>query len=45
MNIIRISRPTLTEEERAKRMREIKKATIDLVVATEKAKLRKDTHS
>lgn len=36
MAIITISRPELTAEERAKRMEAIKKATVDLVVATEK---------
>lgn len=41
MNIITISRPELTAEERAKRMEEIKKAAIRLVLETEKAKLRK----
>lgn len=37
-NIIIIHRPELTVEERARRMEQIKKATIDLVLATEKAK-------
>lgn len=41
MAIISISRPELTPEERAKRMEAIKKATVDLVVATEKAKAKK----
>ena len=45
MNVITISRPELTAEEREKRMREIKQAAIELVVATEKAKIRKETHS
>ena len=40
-NIITVSRPVLTEEERAKRMEAIKKATIQLVIATEKAKAQK----
>jgi hypothetical protein len=42
MNIIRISRPDLPAEEREKRMHEIKQAAIDLITATEKAKLRKE---
>lgn len=37
-NIIVINRPTLTPEEHAKRMERIKKAAIDLVIATERAK-------
>lgn len=41
MAIIHISRPELTAEERAKRMEAIKKAAVDLVVATEKAKAKK----
>ena len=41
MAIISISRPDLTPEERAKRMEAIKKATVDLIVATEKAKAKK----
>lgn len=41
MAIITVSRPELTAEERAKRMEAIKKATVDLVVATEKAKAKK----
>lgn len=41
MAIIHISRPELTPEERAKRMEAIKKATVDLVVATEKARAKK----
>jgi len=45
MNIVRVSRPELTAEEREKRMREIKQAAIDLIVATEKTKIRKEnTH-
>ena len=35
---VRVYRPILTEEERARRMEAIKKATIDLVIATEKIK-------
>lgn len=41
MAIIKITRPELTAEERAKRMEAIKKAAVDLVVATEKAKAKK----
>ena len=36
--IVTISRPTLTPQEREKRMAEIKKAAVKLVIATEKAK-------
>lgn len=39
--IVTISRPQLTAEEREKRMREIKQATIRLIIETEKAKLNK----
>ena len=38
MAIIHISRPELTPEERAKRMEAIKKAAVDLVIATERVK-------
>ena len=38
MNIITVTRPELTAEERAKRMKAIKEAAVRLVVATEKAK-------
>lgn len=41
--IVTISRPQLTAEEREKRMREIKQATIRLIIETEKAKLKKHT--
>lgn len=41
MAIVRISCPELTPEERAKRMEAIKKATVALIVATEKAKAKK----
>ena len=44
MAIIRITRPELTAEEREKRMEAIKKATVDLVVATERKKATKCTH-
>jgi hypothetical protein len=42
MNIITVHRPTLTPEEYAKRMERIKKAAIDLVIATERVKKRKE---
>lgn len=38
MNIITIHRPTLTDEERAKRMEEIKQAATRLLVETAKRK-------
>ena len=38
MAIIHISRPELTTEERARRMEEIKRATLDLIVATAQKK-------
>lgn len=41
-NIIIVHRPTLTEEERARRMEEIKRAAVKLFIATEKAKARKE---
>lgn len=41
MAIIHVTRPELTAEEREKRMEAIKKAAVDLVVATEKAKAKK----
>lgn len=37
-NIIIVKRPELTPEEYARRMARIKKAAIDLVIATERAK-------
>ena len=40
MNIIRITRPKLTEEERAKRMEEIKQAAARLIAETERQKRR-----
>jgi len=40
-NIVTVSRPTLTPAERARRMEAIKKAAVDLVLATEAAKERK----
>lgn len=39
--IVRVYRPILTEEERTRRMETIKKAAIDLVIATEKSKAKK----
>ena len=39
---IRVYRPILTEEERARRMEAIKKAAVDLVIAAEKAKKNKN---
>ena len=42
-NIIIVHRPTLTAEERSRRMDEIKKAAVKLFIATEKAKARKET--
>ena len=41
MAIVTVRRPELTDAERAKRMEEIKKAAIRLVIETEKAKARK----
>ena len=40
--IVRVYRPILTEEERERRMEAIKKAAVDLVIATEKAKQNKN---
>ena len=42
MAIIHIYRPELTAEERAKRMEAIKKAAVDLVIATERKKAREN---
>ena len=39
--IVRVYRPILTEEERARRMEAIKKAAVDLVIAAERAKQKK----
>jgi hypothetical protein len=36
--IIKVHRPELTEEEKAKRMEQIKQAAIQLIVATERKK-------
>ena len=41
MIITTISRPTLTPEERAKRMEEIKESAVRLVLATQRANLKK----
>lgn len=38
--IVRIHRPVLTEEERAKRMKEVEKAAIKLILAAERAHAR-----
>lgn len=40
---VRVFRPILTEEERARRMEAIKKAAVDLVIATEKSKAKKES--
>lgn len=40
-NIVTVSRPQLTPVERARRMEAIKKAAVDLVIATEMAKRKK----
>ena len=40
-NIVTVSRPQLTPVERAHRMEAIKKAAVDLVIATETAKRKK----
>ena len=40
-NFITVRRPILTEEERARRMEEIKRAAVRLVVETEKVKRQK----
>lgn len=39
MAIVTVTRPNLTEAERAKRLEEIKQAAMQLVTATEKKKL------
>ena len=38
---VRVYRPILTEDERARRMEAIKKAAVDLVIATERTKQKK----
>ena len=45
MNIIRVTRPQLTAEEREKRMDAIKQAAINLIAETEKTKLRNEKKS
>lgn len=45
MAFVTIHRPTLTAEERAKRMEKIKQAAVQLVLETEKAKKRKNQRS
>ena len=40
MNIIRVTRPTLTEEERARRYEEIKQAAARLILETDRRKRR-----
>lgn len=42
-NIVRIHRPDLTPEERAHRLEAIKKAAVNLVIATEAEKRKKVT--
>lgn len=42
MATVTVTRPNLTEEERAKRMKAIKEAATRLVIETEKAKIRKE---
>ena len=42
MATVTVIRPELTAEERAKRMEEIKRAAVRLVIETEKAKKRKE---
>lgn len=37
-NIVTVNRPELTEQERVKRMNEIKRAAVDLVLATMRKK-------
>lgn len=44
MNIIRVTRPTLTAEERAKRMEEIKQASARLIIATEQKRRNNGKH-
>ena len=39
---VRVYRPILTEEERARRMEAIKKAAVTLIIATEKTKQNKN---
>lgn len=41
-NIVIVHRPQLTTEERERRMEEIKRAAVQLYIATEKVKARKE---
>ena len=41
--IVRVYRPILTEDERARRMEAIKKAAVDLVIAAEKSKAKQES--
>lgn len=43
-NIITVHRPKLTEEERAKRMKQIKEAAARLVIANEERKAHVNAH-
>jgi hypothetical protein len=42
MAIVTVTRPNLTEGERAKRMKAIKEAATRLIIETEKSKIRKE---
>lgn len=44
-NIITVERPILTEEERERRMKEIKRAAVQLVTAYEIAKIKKERNT
>lgn len=43
-NIVRVHRPDLTPEERARRMKQIHDAAVRLIVATEREKRKKEMH-
>ena len=43
-NIIRVHRPTLSADERARRMEQIKTAAAQLIVAAETEKRKEDAH-
>lgn len=43
--IVTVTRPTLTPEEREKRMKKIKQATVELVTAYEIAKIKKERNT
>ena len=45
MNTRTVRRPNLTDEERAKRMKAIQEAAVQLILATEKAKTLKGGHT